>query len=241
MIGRLQKVIFTSAAVLSIVASMAMAQVPQSLRGKIENVASQKLVVKARDGTMTNVMLADDVHVFEPKQASLADLKHGSLVGVTSIGQMSGPENAVEIYIFPDEPKHEPNVPTKVVGRENEVLSYTEGSVLDNENQILTIKHTDGEKKTAMPANVRIVMLVPTTVRDIKAGQYVLVPNGEPTSMGTLASTIIVGSNGVDFAMREPLYVMFEAIRERIGSRPKAEHTATKKQDKAGSAGCYSK
>ena len=34
---------------------------------------------------------------------------------------MSGPEKAVEIYIFPDDPKREPNVPTKVVGRENEI------------------------------------------------------------------------------------------------------------------------
>jgi hypothetical protein len=201
MIGRLQMVIVPSAAALSIVASMAMAQVPHSLRGKIENVANQTLAVKARDGTMTSVMLADDVHVFTLKQASLADLKHGRLVGATAIGQMSGPEKAVEIYVFPDEPRHEPNVPAKVVGRENEVLSYTEGSVLDNENQVLTIKHTDGEKKMAMPANVRIVMLVPATVADIKAGQYFLVPNDKPTSRGTSASTIIVGSDGVDFAM----------------------------------------
>ena len=201
MIGRLQKMIVPSAAVLSIVGSMAMAQVAQSLRGKIETVASQALVVKARDGTTTNVRLADDVHVFKLTQASLADLKHGSIVGTTAIGQMSGPEKAVEIYIFPDESKHEPNVPTKVVSRENEVLSYTEGSVVDNENQVLTIKHTDGEKKMAMQANVRIVMLVPATVADIKGGQYFLVPNGKPTSLGTLASTIIVGSNGVDFAM----------------------------------------
>ena len=108
MTGRLQRVIVPSAAVLSIVASMAIAQVPQSLRGKIESVASQTLVVKARDGTMTNVKLPDDVHVFTLKQASLADLKHGSLVGTTAIGQMSDIEKAMEIYIFPDEPKHEP-------------------------------------------------------------------------------------------------------------------------------------
>jgi hypothetical protein len=201
MMGKLQKVIVPGAAVLSIAASMAMAQAARSLRGKIENVASQTLLVTARDGTMTNVMLADEVHVFKLKQASLADLKHGSVVGTTAIGQMSGPEKAVEIYIFPEEPRHEPNVPAKVVGRENEVLSYTEGSVLDNENQVLTIKHTDGEKRIAMPANVRIVMLVPATVADIKPGQYFLVPNDKPTSLGTLASTIIVGSNGVNFAM----------------------------------------
>jgi hypothetical protein len=171
------------------------------LRGKIDSVTGQTLVVKARDGTMTNVKLADDVHVFTLKQSSLADLKRGSLVGTTAIGQMNGPQKAVEIYIFPDEASHEPNVPAKVMGRENKILSYTEGSVLDNKDQVLTIKHTDGEKEIAMPANVRIVMLVPATVADIKPGQYFLVPNGKPSSLATLASTIIVGSNSVDFAM----------------------------------------
>jgi hypothetical protein len=185
------------------VTSMVMAQAPQSLRGKIETVVGQTLAVKVRDGTTANVKLADDVRVFNLKQASLADLKHGSLVGTTATGQMSGPQKAVEIYIFPDDPKHEPNVSANVVGRKNEILSYTEGSVLDNENQVLTIKYTDGEKKMTLPANVRIVTLVPATVADIKAGQYFLVPNGkpQPQSLGTLASTIIVGSNGVDFAM----------------------------------------
>ena len=47
---------------------------------------------------------------------------------------------------------------------------------------------------------------------------------------------ILTASIGI-FAI-PPLYVMFQAIRERVGpgSRPKTEHTATEKQDKPGSA-----
>jgi len=47
---------------------------------------------------------------------------------------------------------------------------------------------------------------------------------------------ILTASIGI-FAI-PPLYVMFQAIRERVGpgSRPKAEHAATEKQDKSGSA-----
>jgi hypothetical protein len=63
------------------------------------------------------------------------------------------------------------------------------------------MEYTGGEKKITMPADVRIVLLAPATVAGIKAGQYFLVPNGKPVSLGTLASTIIVGSNSVDFAM----------------------------------------
>lgn len=201
MLGRLQRVIVLCAAVLSMVASMAMAQDLQLLRGKIESVADRTLVVKTRDGIMTNVNLADNVHVFNLKQASLADLKHGRLVGTAAIAEMSGAQKVTEIYIFPDESRREPNVPTQIVGRENEIFSYVEGSVIDSEHQVLTIKYTDGEKKMNLPPNVRIVTLVPATTADIKAGQYFLVPNGESRSQSTLASTIIVGSNSVDFAM----------------------------------------
>jgi hypothetical protein len=34
------------------------------------------------------------------------------------------------------------------------------------------MKYTGGEKKMIMPTNVRIVLLVPATLADIKAGQY---------------------------------------------------------------------
>ena len=203
MVPRLQRMFVPGAVVLSIVASVAMAQIPlMFLRGTIESASSETLAVKLYDGKTTNVKLADDVHVFTLKQASLADLKRGNLVGTTAIRQMDGSQKAVEIYVFPDEPSHEPvTANTSVVGRENEILSYTEGSVLDNEADVLTIKYTYGENKLTIPANVRIVTLVPATVADIKAGQYFLVPNGKPESLGTLASTIIVGSNSIDFAM----------------------------------------
>jgi hypothetical protein len=73
---------------LSMVVSITMAQVPLTLRGTIESASSQTLAVKARDGTMANVKLADDVHVFRLDQATLADLKRGSLVGTTAIELM---------------------------------------------------------------------------------------------------------------------------------------------------------
>jgi hypothetical protein len=201
MIWRLQRVIAPGAAIFAIVATTAMAQVPLTLRGSIESIASQSLVVKERNGTMSKVSLTDDVRVFTLKQASLADLKRGTLVGTTAIRQFDGDQKAMEIYIFPEE--HRPNVlaDNSVLGRGNEILKYTEGSVVDTKNQVLTINYTGGENKMAMPANVRIVSLVPATVADIKVGQYFLVPNGRPVSLGTLASTIIVGNNSVDFAM----------------------------------------
>jgi Cu/Ag efflux protein CusF len=90
--------------VLLLVASIAMAQVRLTLRGTIKNAEGQTLVVKLQDGTMKNVQLADDVHVFAIKKSSLVTIKHGSIVAVTASRQMDDSQKASEIYIFPDQP-----------------------------------------------------------------------------------------------------------------------------------------
>jgi len=203
MIARVQSVIGSSAVVLSLVISMAMGQVPMGLRGTIESVDSRTLRVKARDGTMTRVKLADGAQIFTLNKVSVADVKQGSLVGVTASQQMDGSLKAVEIYILLGKPLLEPSsmTGTSVAGRGNEILSYMEGAVLSNDTQALTIKYEGGEKKISLSANVRVVNFVSATVSEIKPGLYFFVPNSKPVSQGTLASTLIIGSDRVDFAM----------------------------------------
>jgi len=205
MMPRLRGVVIPGAIAVLLVASIAVAQASLTLRGTIESVASPALVVKARDGTTMNVRLADDVRVYALRQAALADVKPDGHVALTARRQMGGEINlvAVEVYIFPDQPvrKSDTAVNHSIVGRGNEVLSYIEGSVSSNANQTLVIKNLDGDTTITVPANLRVVALVPATAADIKPGQYFLVPNATPTSLGTLASTIIVGGDRVDFAM----------------------------------------
>ena len=104
MMPRVRRAVGPGTIALLLVASMAMAQVRLTLRGTIENVGGQTLVVKERDGKTTKVKLADDVHVYTLKKASLANVKQGSAVAVTASQQMDDSQKAVEIYIFPDQP-----------------------------------------------------------------------------------------------------------------------------------------
>jgi hypothetical protein len=200
MMPTVRRAVGPGAIVLLLVASMAMAQAPLALRGTIENVGGQTLVVKEQDGKMSNARLADDVHVFTLKKASLANVKQGSVVGLTTRQQMDDSPKAVEIYIFPDQPRHQPGARAKVIS-ESEVLEYIDGSVLSVQDATLVIKREEGEKKITMLADVRVVMLVSATVADIKVGQYFFIPDSTPTSLSTLASTIVVGSDHIDFAM----------------------------------------
>jgi hypothetical protein len=199
MMPRVRRAVGPGTIVLLLVASMAMAEVHLTLRGTIENVGGQTLVVKARSGMIKNVKLADDVHVYTLKKASLANVKQGSAVGVIASQQMDAPK-AVEIYIFPDKPRHQPGATARIIS-ESEVLGYIDGSVSSVQQGTLMIKRKEGEKQITMLPDVRVVRLVPATVGDIKAGQYFFIPDSTPTSLSTLASTIVVGSDSTDFAM----------------------------------------
>lgn len=184
--------------------SMTIGQVYQSLRGSIESMDGQTLAVREPSGDAQNVKLADDVRVFTLKAASLADVKPGGLVGITAQPQMDGSQKAAEIYIFLDEPTHEPwSLPARrpIISSDEGTLTYIEGSVVSNDGKAVVTKYKDSEKKTPMPEDVRVVVVSPATVADIKAGQYCFIPNGRQVSTGMVAPTIIVGSDSVDFAM----------------------------------------
>jgi len=203
MITIMRSVVGAAAVVFSLVASIAVAQFSLPLRGRIESVDNQTLLVKARDGTMMNVKLTDDVQVFTLKNASLADIKPDVLVGIAAKHQMDGSQKAVEIYILAGERMHEPwgrEANSSVLG-DDEILIYIEGTVLANGDQTVTIKYKESENKITALANVRVVMLVPATATDVKAGEYFFAPNGKKVSVGMLASTIIVGNDSADFAM----------------------------------------
>jgi len=99
MLLAVRRAVGTGAVVL--LASMAMAQVHLTLRGTIENVGGQTLVVKERSGMITNVKLADDVHVYMLKKAPLANVKQGSVVGVTARQEMNGSPKSWKSISFP--------------------------------------------------------------------------------------------------------------------------------------------
>jgi len=69
-----QTLIRGGAVALLFVSSIAMAEVSESLRGIIESVDGQTLLVKARNGRTTKVKLVNGARVFTLKPASFADI-----------------------------------------------------------------------------------------------------------------------------------------------------------------------
>jgi hypothetical protein len=73
---------------------------PMRIRGTIEKSADHTLTINARGGDTVTVTLAPDVTVRDVVAKTLADIKPGDKVGITSVSAPEGGRQAIEIHIF---------------------------------------------------------------------------------------------------------------------------------------------
>src|ERR1700688_1554854 len=131
-------------------ASTTWAQDPVRVRGTIERVEGQTLVVKSRDGAELKVVLGDNALVVAIVKASLSDIKQGSFVGVTGVPQSDGSQKAVEVHIFPEPMRgtgegHYPWDLRPQSTMTNANVAHVEQTVTGVEGRTLTMKYRDGE------------------------------------------------------------------------------------------------
>jgi hypothetical protein len=74
---------------------------PTRIRGTIERFEDHALTVKSPDGKSVTVALAPDFTVRAVVAETLADIKPGEKVGITSITGLDGARQAIEIHVFP--------------------------------------------------------------------------------------------------------------------------------------------
>src|SRR3984893_12301075 len=144
---------------LVIAASTTWAQDTVRVRGTIERVEGQTLVVKSRDGAELKVAMADNVVIVGLVKASLSDIKPGSFVGVTGMPQADGSQKAVEVHIFPEAMRgtgegHRPWDLRPQSTMTNANVVNVEQTVTGVEGRTLTMKYKDGEKKIIVPPDV---------------------------------------------------------------------------------------
>jgi len=115
--------------------------------------------------------------------------------------QPDGSQKAVEIHIFPEAMRGtgEGHYAWDLMPNSTMTNGNIDSQVISNDGQSLVMKYKDGEKTISVPANVEVVMFVPATVADIKAGEKFFVPRGKKLDDGAVETgVIIIGSKGVD-------------------------------------------
>ena len=171
---------------------------PVRVRGTIERVDGPVYVIKARDGAELKLTVADKPQIAALVKASLADIKQGSFVGVTSMPQPDGSLSALEVHIFPEA--------MRGTGEGHYSWDLRPQSMMTNANveqvgatvegRTLTLKYKDGEKKIFVPANTPIVIYEVGDRTDLKPGASVFIVAAKQPD-GTLEGRAWrVGRNG---------------------------------------------
>lgn len=199
--------ILTAAAFASAIVVTAAAQQPQTqrVRGTIEKVDGNTLLIKSPDGAPVTVALTGNALVVGVVKATIADIKEGSYIGSGALPQPDGTQKAVEVHIFAESQRgtgdgHRGNwdgtsygagIGTMTNGAAGQAVSSVDGPVI-------TVKYKDGEKKVVVGPNVPIVRYEVGDKSELKPGAAISIVAATKKPDGTFeAARINVGRNGV--------------------------------------------
>jgi hypothetical protein len=170
------------------------------VRGTVEALQGQTLVIKARDGAQVKVNMTDNVAVRGIVKMSMADIKQGSYVGVAAMPQPDGSQKAMEVHIFPEQMRGtgEGHRPWDLRPNSTMTNANVERQVTATDGQTLTLKYKDGEKQIIVSPDTPIVTYVPGTKDELKPGAHIFIGAAAKKPDGTLeASAISVGRDGL--------------------------------------------
>ena len=149
---------------------------PTRVRGTIEGVDGDLIVVKSRSGEDVKLRLTSDAKVVGIIRISLADIKLGSFIGTTTVPGADGRQNAVEVHVFPEDMRGtgEGSRPYDLKPNSTMTNATVAETVAGNDGQTLMIKYKDGEKKVTVGPDTPIVTYVPGEKADLKAGAKII-------------------------------------------------------------------
>jgi hypothetical protein len=149
---------------------------PSRVRGTIESVDGETLMVKSRSGEDVKLTMAGDIRVVGIVKIALADIKVGSFIGTTTVPGPDGANDAVEVHVFPENMRGtgEGSRPYDLKPNSSMTNATVAESVVGNDGHTLLIKYKDGEKKVVVGPDTPVVTYVPADKPDLKPGAKVI-------------------------------------------------------------------
>jgi hypothetical protein len=161
------------------------------VRGAIESVDGNTVMVKSRDGASLKLVLKDNANVRGVVKASLADVKAATNVAITSRPRADGTLEAVELRIFPPGPFNSFHGDWDLTPGSFMTNGSAQTSVAAVDGQVLTVEYKIPPDKT----DVKKILVTPKTIiattvagnkDDLKPGLRVFVAGAPKLPDGSL-------------------------------------------------------
>jgi hypothetical protein len=162
------------------------------VRGTIEKLDGNVLLVKSREGADLKLALKDNVRVAGVVKASLADVKPDTNVAITSRPRPDGTLEAVELRVFPaGQPFNSFHGDWDLMPNSFMTNGSLQTSVAGVDGQVLTVKYKvqgkpDEEKKIVVTPKTVVATTVPGSKDDLKPGLKVFVAGAPKLPDGSL-------------------------------------------------------
>lgn len=164
-----------------------------NIRGTVATVSETDIAIKTDTGTV-NVKLSQPFQVYEREPGKLADVKDNSFIGVTTVKQPDGAEQATEIHIFPEELRgmgEGSRMMTQNAGGGNRMTNgavtssrmtngtaspsrMSNGSVTNATGSSFVVQYSGGSQTVKVPANTPVTELK-TTSKKLAVGNQVVI------------------------------------------------------------------
>jgi hypothetical protein len=176
--------------------STATAQPPPRVRGVIQSVEGQTLVVKTQDNTV-RLTLTDMTGINGVEKRTMADIADNTFVGATAVKNRDGRWEATEVHIFPEsmrgagEGHYAWDLPesTMTNGAATGVVGKGRGGTM-------TVRHAGGNVEIDVTRRTAIVALTMGSRALLVPGATVMAL-AQPANGGAVAVAIIAETNGV--------------------------------------------
>jgi hypothetical protein len=174
----------------------AWAQQATNIRGTVAAFDGKTIAVATREGEAVEVTLPETVNVSGTKAITLADLKPGTVLGVTTIKRADGRVVAIDVRPIPATARLGLS-PFDLQPESTMTNASLEGQVVSASGAELTLNHGDGTIKVLVPPGTPMSQSIPGNRADIKPGETVfIVARGDAEGKLT-AARVQVSTNGV--------------------------------------------
>lgn len=181
--------------VFSLLSAAAFAQQNTNIRGTVTAFDGKVISVKTRAGDDVQVDLPEAINVAATKSITLADIKPGTVLGVTTVKRADGATVAIDIRPI-TATANQGLSPYDLQPGSTMTNAALEGTLESSGGQELTLNYKTGTVKVLVPPGTPMSQSVPGSRADIKPGEAIFVA-ARPGEGGRMTAVRVqVGKDG---------------------------------------------